>query len=101
MQLAPIDRDAARNLPGDRAEADGDPVRPAVDIAGQGLGEHFGIEFEGLAIRIDIGARIDGLEKRRAERGSEAENLVDIAVFRQPQHTLVEPALGEQFVGVI
>ena len=56
-QLAGINIFAAGNHLGDGAEPGTNPGRTGIDVVGQGAVKHFRIQFEGLAVGVDIGAR--------------------------------------------
>ena len=69
-QLARIDVFAGRDDARDGAEPDLDARRAAVDIVGQRILEHRRVELEGLAVRVEIGAREPGAQQRRSELGT-------------------------------
>ncbi len=95
-QLAAIDVLPRGDDPRDRAEADLDARRAAVDEVGDGLLEHCGIEFVGLAIDVEIGACEAGAQQRRAERRAGGEELVDETILRTPQRMRVEPGRSDE-----
>ena len=89
-QLVAVDLLAAGHHPGDGAEAGGDARRMGVDEGRQGVFEHFGVELEGLAVGVHIGARIQRLDQRRAHLRRGGEDLVDETVFGPAQGDVVE-----------
>ena len=67
-QFAGVDLLAAGHHPGDRAEPHAHPRRARVDVIRQRVREHRRVEFLGLAVDVEIGARERRREQRRAER---------------------------------
>jgi hypothetical protein len=63
-------------------------------------GEHCRIEFPGLAVDVEIGARKTGGEQRCPELGRRAKDLVDKTVLGTPQGSGVEPRGGEEIVAI-
>ena len=63
--------------------------------------EHLRVELEGLAVRIDEGAREERGKKRRAQRRGGGEELVDPAILGSPQAVEGETRAGEESRRVI
>src|SRR4029078_7933082 len=59
------------------------------------------IELPGLAIRVDEGAREEGLQQRRAAFGSGRENFIDKGVLGAAKGDRMEPRLCKKFRSVI
>ena len=99
VQLVLIDLGAGADQLGDRPQPGGDPRRAGVDVVGQGLREHPRVELERLAVGIDVGAREQRPDQRRAVPGRGGEQLVDEAVLGLAQGQRVElrlrPELGQ------
>ena len=94
--LRRVDFGARRDQAGDGAEARAHPVGAGLHVARQRLGEHLRVELVGLAVGVQIGARIEGAEERRPAVGSAGEDFVDEAVLGAPQVLLVEPGAGDE-----
>ena len=67
----------------------------------QGILEHLRVELEGLAIRIDEGAREEGSQKRGAQGRGGGEELVDPAILGPSQTVEGEARAGEESRRVI
>ena len=88
--------DHARN----RAQPDGDAQRPGVGEIGQRTLEDLRIEFVGLAIDVEIGARKHGPHQRRAQSDARQEQFVDEGVLRTAQGQRVESGRFEKPVRI-
>jgi hypothetical protein len=100
-QPAGIDVEPLADHLGDRAETAGNARRPDVCERGHRVREHARIEFPGLAIDVEIGARKIRGKQRRAERRGRAEQFVDEAILGAPDRHPVEPGHGEETVGIV
>ena len=83
--------DAARY----RAQAGAGAHRVGVDVGRQAV-EQGGIELEGLAVGVDIGAREARPQQRSSDAWGGAEQLVDLAILETAQLLDRNPQLAEQ-----
>ena len=81
---------------GDGAEPADHAHRLGIGVMGQPVAEQNRIELVGLAVDVEIGAREMGMEQRGAERGHEAEQLLDIGVLGAPERQRIEPGSGQK-----
>ena len=96
VEGAGVDLLALRDDAGDRAEAAGDAHRADVGVGRQVAREHLRVEFVGLAVHVEPGARKVRLEQRAAERGRVGDQLVDVGVFGAADGLFVEARGGEE-----
>ncbi len=96
-----IDRLVLGHDPGERAEPGGDARARGVEPVRQRLDEHRRVEFPGLAVHVEIGAREMRAEQRRAEMRRAGEQLVDIGVFGLADRQMVEPRHLEEPLGIV
>src|SRR3546814_8081841 len=84
-QLAAVDAGAVGYHPGDGAEAGGDARRRGVGVGRQPVPEHRRVELVGLPVRVDEGAREEGVQqggahlRRSEEHTSELQSLMRIS----------------------
>ncbi len=93
-----VDRLRVADHSRNRAEADGDPQRAGVGVIGQRTVENLRVEFVGLAIDVEIGARKQSPQQRRAEPDAGQEQFVDEGVLGAPEGQRVEPGRFEETV---
>jgi hypothetical protein len=86
-----VDLLAFADNPRDRAKAARHPDRTGIHIAWQGLIEHAGIEFIGLAVHIEEGAREIGTEHGGAQLDDTTEEFIDVTVFGAAERQPIEP----------
>ena len=91
-----VDRLGVADHAGNRAEPDRDPQRAGVGELGQAAVENLRVEFVGLAVHIEIGARKERAQQRRAKRDAGQEQFVDEGVLRAAQRQRIEPGGGEK-----
>ena len=82
---AEIDLLPVADDPGDGAEPAGHTHRAGIGEGWHAALEHARIEFVGLAVDVEIGARKLGNQQRRAERDALRKEPVDIGVLRAPE----------------
>ena len=95
-QLAAVDLGAAGHDAGHGAQARAHPRAAAVGPGGQGALEHRGIELEGLAVDVEIGARELRRHQGAAQGRGARDQLVDEGVLGTADRHGVEPAHGEE-----
>ena len=98
---AAVDRLAARRDARDHAEAGGDAGGAVVERPRQRAFEHGRVEFVGLAVGIDVGARETRREQGHAERRCGAKQLVDEGVLGPAQGRERHRRLGQEFGGIV
>ncbi len=74
----------------DRSQAAGDANRARVRKGRQTAVEHAWVEFVGLTIDVEIGARKSRPEQWRAEAQNTGEQFVDVGVFGPAQRQRIE-----------
>ena len=99
-QLPGIDLLAAGDHPGNRAEPHAHPGGTRVDEGRQRVREHRRIEFPGLAVDVEVGARETGRDQGRPEIGRGGKDRVDETVLGAPQGQGVETRAGEEIVAI-
>ena len=100
-QLAAIDLGAVGDDAGDRAKPAAHPGRMGVDVGRQRVLEHRRVELVGLAVDVDVGARKQRPDQRRAEARPGGEQLVDEAVLRAAQRGALEPGDRGEFGRIV
>ena len=96
-----IDRLVLGDDAGQRAEAGGDARAGGVEAIRQRLDEHLRVEFPGLAVDVEIGAREMRAQQRRAQMRGAGEQLVDIGVLGLADRQMVEPRHVEEALGIV
>ncbi len=95
-----VDRLRVADHARDGAEAHGHAQRAAIGVIGHRTVEDFRIEFIGLAIDVEIGAREQGPQERRAEPHAGQEQFVDECVLGPAQGQRVESRSLEKTGGI-
>ena len=96
-----IDFRAIAHDPGNDAKPRGHARGGRIDRHVEGGIEHRGIEFAGGAIDVAIGAGKIRRDHGRAQTGDAGEQFVHESVFGAAQGEGVQPAFGDQAVGIV
>ncbi len=100
-ELAVVDLAPLRHQPGDGAQPRGHPRGAGPRELRQGVGEHRRVQLIGLAVHIDVGARIPGQQQAAAMGGRRLQQVVDQGVLGAAHGVKAEPGRGAHVRGVM
>ena len=101
IHFVAVDLRAIGDHPGNGTKAGTHPVGAGLHMCRQGIVKHLRIEFIGLTVGVDIGARKERMEERRTVIRRELKQLVHIAVLGAAQIKCIEARGIDKFLLIV